>query len=56
MMDVKLLVSSDEKNVRIEFGTPVAWFALPKSEALTFAFTLLEHCGVKIEFQQGNPA
>jgi len=54
---VKMLISHDDKLVRVEFGKPVAWFAMPKSQALTFGFSLLEHCGVKIEHKiQQDPA
>jgi len=47
--EVKMLVSHDDNLVRIELGKPVAWFAMPKSQALTFAFVILNHCGVEIQ-------
>lgn len=54
---IKMLISSSEKHIRIDFGKPVAWFAMEKSQALTFAFNVLSHCGVKIEHQiQQDPA
>jgi hypothetical protein len=49
--EVKLLVSNNDTQVRLDFGTPVAWFAMPKPDALTFAFTILQHCGVTIQHQ-----
>lgn len=53
---VKLTISSDESLVRIDFGTLLSWFAMSKPEALTFAFNILERCGVQIQHQiQQNP-
>ena len=51
-----MVVSHNEQKVRIDFGTPIAWFEIPKNDALQLAFTILEHCGAKmeIEFRQ-NP-
>jgi len=55
--ELKMMISHDDKLVRFDFGTPTAWIAMPKPQALTFAFTILEHCGVKIEHQiQQDPA
>lgn len=52
-----MMISHNDKLVRFDFGTPTAWIAMPKAQALTFAFTILEHCGVKIEQQiQQDPA
>ena len=54
---IKASIRSNENFVRIEFANPIAWFEMPKPQALTFAFTILEHCGVKIEHQiQQDPA
>ena len=39
--------------VHVNFGKPVAWFALPPELAITFARSLLKHAGAKrveIEF------
>ena len=52
---IKLTISHNEGFVRIDFGRPVGWFALPKSEALTFAFAILENCGVTIEHKVEQP-
>lgn len=30
-------------NVRVEFGKPVAWLALPRAEAIAFASLILKH-------------
>lgn len=49
--EVKMRISHNDQLVRIDFGKATAWFAMPKSQALTFAFTILDHCGVKIEMQ-----
>lgn len=40
-------------NVRIDFGTPVAWMAMPPYIAINLARTMLKHAGAKkieIEF------
>ena len=46
---LRMLLSHDDKNVRLDFGKSVAWIAMPTNEALTIAFAILEHCGVVIE-------
>ena len=55
--ELKLMISHDEQNLRLDFGKPIAWCAMPKAQALQFAFAILEHCGVKIEHhaQQDPP-
>jgi len=54
---VKMMISHDENAISIEFGRSTAWISMPKSQALQFGFSVLEHCGVKIEHQiQQNPA
>src|SRR6267142_5374638 len=42
---LKMLISANEKMIQIDFGKPIAWFAMPKPEALTFAFNVLEKIG-----------
>lgn len=55
--ELKLLIGHDDKLVRIEFGKPIAWIAMPKAQALEFAFSVLSHCGVQIEHKvQQDPA
>lgn len=34
----------DQRLVRIEFGTPVAWLAMPPELARDLANTILKHC------------
>jgi hypothetical protein len=34
-------------NVHVNFGKPVAWFALPKPQAINFAKLILRHAGAK---------
>lgn len=55
--ELKMQVTHDGEFVRLDFGKPAAWIAMPKAQALTFAFTVLEHCGVNVEMQQipGTP-
>lgn len=54
-MEYRMQVSHDDRNVRIDFGDPVAWISMPKAQAITFAFAVLDHCGVKIEMQPVPP-
>jgi hypothetical protein len=54
---IKMVVAHDDKVVSIEFGQPTAWISMPTAQALQFAFSVLEHCGVKIEHKiQQDPA
>lgn len=47
---LKLMISeTSEGAIRFDFGRSIAWFAITKAEALKFAMTILERCGVKIE-------
>ena len=41
--DLKLMVSTAENVVRIDFGKPVAWLGLPKEAAVNIANALLKH-------------
>ena len=34
-------------NVRVDFGKPVAWFALQPEQAMEFARVMLKHAGAK---------
>jgi hypothetical protein len=57
--ELKLMISHDEENLRLDFGKPVAWIAMPKPQALQFAFAILTHCGVQIEqhdLTKGKPS
>jgi hypothetical protein len=39
-------------NVHVNFGKPVAWFALPQEQAINLARLILGHAGVKkVEIQ-----
>lgn len=49
--ELKMQISHDAEHVRFDFGKPAAWIAMPKSQALTFAFAVLDHCGVAVEMQ-----
>jgi hypothetical protein len=51
----KVMISHDENLVRLDFGKPLAWLAMPKSQALQFVFVILEHCGVQIEHKVQQP-
>lgn len=44
--ELQLAVSSDGKGlVRIDFGKPVAWFAMSANEAKGLAALLMQHAG-----------
>ena len=36
-------ISEENSAVRLDFGKPIAWIALPPDEALTFAATIVKH-------------
>lgn len=53
----KVQIRSNEQFVQIEFADALAWFQMLKPQALTFAFTILSHCGVEISHKiQQDPA
>lgn len=56
--EVKLLVSSNEELLRIDFGKRITWIALPKNTAVEFAAVILQHCGAHVErrFIANTPA
>jgi hypothetical protein len=41
--ELTLSIGTEKGNVRVDFGTPVAWFALPPELALQFASTIVKH-------------
>lgn len=43
--ELKFAVSSVNGLVRVDFGKPVAWFALPANQAKEFAAILMKHAG-----------
>lgn len=44
--ELRMAVSSDGRGlVRVDFGKPVAWFALPANEAKALAALLMRHAG-----------
>lgn len=53
--DIQMKIMHDEKIVRVEFERLTKWFAMPTPQALQFAFAMLEHCGVKIEYKPAAP-
>lgn len=44
-------VARDGDNVRVEFGTPVAWMAMPVDVAVAFAKVLLDSAGVTYQIE-----
>lgn len=53
--ELKLKISSDDSLVRLDFGTPIAWFALPKEQAAQLALVLLQHSGTIIDLKMTKP-
>ena len=47
--EAELRVSSTEDLVRLDFGMPMAWFAIPKAHALRLGITLMEHAGAHVD-------
>lgn len=46
--EIQLGVTHDADGlVRVNFGKPIAWLAMPKETAIMFAHMLLKHAGVK---------
>lgn len=44
---LRIAVTTWEGVVRIDFGTPVAWFGLPPDQAIEFAKNIMKHAGAK---------
>jgi hypothetical protein len=40
---IQIAIGSDSGAVRIDFGKPTAWFALPPDEALALASVIVKH-------------
>ena len=49
--ELKMVISSNDELVKIDFGKATAWIAFPKAQAIDFAILLLKHCGVLIEIR-----
>jgi hypothetical protein len=47
--ECQITVSSNAELVRIDFGKPLAWFAIPKANALQLGASLMEHAGAVIQ-------
>jgi hypothetical protein len=39
---LQLAISEEKGTVRVDFGSPVAWFALPPDQALAFASLIVK--------------
>jgi hypothetical protein len=46
--EMAVMVSSSADMIRLDFGTKITWFAMPKPQAINFAVTILKHCGVPV--------
>jgi hypothetical protein len=40
---LRIRIGVEEDNVRVDFGTSVAWFALPPKQAVEFAQAIIKH-------------
>jgi hypothetical protein len=40
---INIAIGSESGNVRIDFGEPTAWIALPPDQALAFASLIVKH-------------
>lgn len=40
---IQIAIGKESGNVRVDFGSPVAWFALPPDQALAFASAIVKH-------------
>ena len=47
-------LADDGKTVTIDFGKKIAWFGLPKEQAIAFAMTILKHATGAKSFVIGN--
>jgi anti-sigma factor RsiW len=47
--ETQVTVSSNEQIVCVNFGRPLAWFAIPKAHALQLGVSLMEHAGARLE-------
>jgi len=44
---LQVMIGNKDGAVIITFGTPVAWFGMPNSEAIDFAKKIMKQAGVK---------
>lgn len=58
-----MLVSKRAEKIRIDFSKLIRWFELEHNEAINFALTILQHCGVPVNItlhpppaDAGNPS
>ena len=47
--ETQLQVSSNDQVVKLDFGKPLAWFAIPKAHALQLGVLLMQHAGATLE-------
>jgi hypothetical protein len=47
--ETQVIVTSNEQLVRMDFGRPLAWFAIPKAHAMQLGITLMTHAGAQLE-------
>lgn len=47
--ETQVTVTSNDEIVCINFGRPLAWFAVPKAHALQLGVSLMEHAGARLE-------
>lgn len=45
----QVIIANDGKSVRFELVKAMRWFIMPREQAINFAITILQHCGVPVE-------
>jgi hypothetical protein len=44
-----LLGKTEDGKVRVDFQKPLKWFAMTPDAAISFALTILQHCGIPVQ-------
>jgi hypothetical protein len=44
-----LLGKTEDGKIRVDFQKPLKWFAMPPDHAVSFALTILQHCGIPVQ-------
>lgn len=50
-----LLGKTEDGRIRVDFQKPLKWFAMDKDQAINFALTILQHCGVPVTVTLNPP-
>ena len=44
-----LLGKTEDGKIRVDFQKPLKWFAMTPDAAISFALTILQHCGIPVQ-------